>query len=125
MGDDIKTLIEDYNVALNSCKIALVFLSHLNNDTYAIRCFEIPATGTFMLSTYTDDLATLFEPDKEAVYFKTPDELISKVDYYLAHDDERKQIARNGYERVMRDGHEAKDRAEQIIRAYERLTGGK
>lgn len=125
MGGDIRTLIDDYNVALNSCKIALAFLSHLNNDTYTRRTFEIPAAGVFMLSVYTDDLATLFAPDRDAVYFKTPDELISKIDYYLAHDDERKKIARNGYERILRDGHEAKDRAIQIIRAYERLTGGK
>lgn len=125
MGGDVQRLIEDYNIGLNSCKIALVFLSHFNNDTYTRRCFEIPAAGTFMLSTYTDDLATLFEPDKDAVFFKTPDELISKVDYYLAHDEERKKIAKNGYERVRHDGHEVKDRAEQIVRAYKRITGGK
>ena len=125
MGDDIKPVQENYNLALNSCKIALVFLSHINNDTYTIRSLEIPATETFMLSTYTDDLASLFEPDKEAVYFRTPDEMINKVDYYLAHDDERKKIAQNGYKRVMLDGHEAEDRAKQIIRAYERIKGEK
>ncbi|MBR2208356.1 MAG: glycosyltransferase [Synergistaceae bacterium] len=125
MKGDIQPVREDYNLALNSCKIALSFLSHLNNDTYTRRTFEIPATGTFMLSTYTEDLATLFEPDKEAVYFKTSDEMISKVDYYLAHDDERKKIARNGYERLIRDGHEVTDRAKQIIRTYERIKRGK
>ncbi len=122
MGGDVQQLRGDYNIALNSCKIALVFLSKINHDTYTRRCFEIPAAGAFMLSEYTDDLATLFEPDKEAVYFNNADELINKVDYYLAHDDERIAIAQNGYERVRRDGHEIKDRARQIIRAYERTS---
>lgn len=39
-----------YNQILNESKIALVFLSTLNKDTYTRRCFEIPAARTFMLS---------------------------------------------------------------------------
>ena len=121
MGVDIYPVKEEYNAAMNSCKIALVFLSKVNNDTYTRRCFEIPATGTFMLSEYSDDLATLFEPDKEAAFFSNADEMLAKVDYYLSHDDKRKRVAHNGYERVMRDGHEIKDRAKQIVRAYEKF----
>lgn len=123
MGGDIKPLRgEDYNIALNSCKIALcLFSKKLNGNEYTTRTLEIPATRIFMLSEYTDDAASLFEPDKEAVYFKDNNELISKIDYYLSHDEERKQIALKGYERVIQDGHEIRDRAEQVIRTYERL----
>lgn len=122
MGGDIKPIREDYNIALNSCKIAICFFSKkLNGNEYTTRTLEIPATKTFMLSEYTDDAASLFEPDKEAVYFRDADEFIEKIDYYLVHDDERKKIAQNGYDRVLRDGHEAMDRAKQVIRAYERL----
>ena len=123
MGGDIKPLRgDDYNIALNSCKIAICFFSKkLNGNEYTTRTFEIPATKTFMLSEYTDDAASLFEADKEAVYFKNTDEFINKIDYYLAHDDERKKIAQNGYERVMRDGHEVMDRAKQVIKAYEKM----
>ena len=108
----------DYNLILNESKIALVFLSSLNKDTYTRRCFEIPATKTFMLSQYTDDLACMFEPDKEAVYFKTLDELVQKAKYYLYHEEEREQIAKAGYDRLMRDGHEIGDRVQQIVDKY-------
>lgn len=112
----------DYNLILNESKIALVFLSSWNKDTYTRRCFEIPATKTFMLSQYTEDLASMFEPDKEAVYFKTPDELVKKTKYYLAHEEERESIAKAGYERLMHDGHEVGDRVQQIIDKYVEVT---
>ena len=113
----------EYNLALNSAKIALVFLSRLNNDSYTRRCFEIPATKTFMLAEYSSDLASLYEEGIEAEYFRTPSELLAKVRHYLANPAEREQIAEAGYARLIRDGHEAADRARQITSTYERLTG--
>lgn len=121
MGDEIKQIRDDYNLALNSCKIALVFLSKLNNDTYTRRCFEIPATKRMMLCEYTDDLASLFTPDKEAVYFSNKEDFINKITYYLIHNEERKKIAEEGYRRLINDGHEIKDRAKQIIEKYKEL----
>lgn len=111
----------EYNKALNSARIGLVFLSHLNNDTYTRRCFEIPAAKTFMLSEYTEDLNELFEEGKEAEYFRNTEELIKKVHYYLAHPDERVVIAQAGHARLLRDGHEVTDRAREILRVFEQL----
>lgn len=107
-----------YNLALNSSKIALVFLSKLNNDTYTRRCFEIPAAGTFMLAQYSEDLASMFIPGIEADYFNNIEESIDKIKYYLAHDEERKRIAANGRSRLLADGHEVVDRAREIIRVF-------
>jgi spore maturation protein CgeB len=115
----------EYNLVLNSCKIALVFLSRRNNDTYTRRCFEIPAAGTFMLSEHTDDLNSLFREGVEAEYFRNREELLSKVRYYLTHEQERRKIAEAGHARVLRDGHEALDRAKQILSAYQRLKDEK
>jgi hypothetical protein len=103
-----------YNLAINCSKISLVFLSSLNNDSYTRRCFEIPAAGGFMLAPYTDDLASMFREGTEAEYFRSPDEMIDKILFYLCHDDERTRIARGGHERLRRDGHEALDRARQM-----------
>lgn len=118
MHGEIRQLREDYNLAINSCRIALVFLSKRNNDTYTRRCFEIPAAGTFMLSEFSEDLATLFTPDKDAAFFSTADELIAQVEYYIQHDEERRMIANNGFLRVHRDGNEIKDRVGQIVNKY-------
>ncbi len=109
----------DYNLALNSTKIALVFLSRLNDDSYTRRCFEIPAAGTFMLSQYTPDLATLFAEGVEAEYFRDPGELLDKVRFYLRDEEARKRIARAGRERLLRDGHEAMDRARLVLATLE------
>lgn len=116
---------KDYNAILGSAKIALCFLATLNKDTYTRRCFEIPATKTMMLSVYTEDLASLFEPDKEVVYFKNKEELVDKVKYYLSHDEECKKIGQAGYDRLMKDGHEVKDRAKQIIDSYQQFASTK
>jgi spore maturation protein CgeB len=114
MGQIVPAYKEDYNALLNSTKIALVFLSRLNRDTYTRRCFEIPAAKTFMLAQYTPDLASLFAEGKEAEYFREPSELVEKVRFYLCHDREREQIAGAGYARLIRDGHEAIDRARTV-----------
>ncbi len=118
MQDQILPLYQDYNLCINSSLICLVFLSRLNNDTYTRRCFEIPATGTFMLSVYTDDLNSLFKEGVEAEYFRDKEELLSKTVYYLTHQEEREKIAQGGYARLLSDGHEVIDRARQILHTY-------
>ena len=92
---------DEYNKALCGAKIALSFLSKLDRDTYTRRCFEIPATKTFMLSEYSEDIASLFKEGVEAEYFRDSDELVQKIRYYLDRPDKRKEIALNGYNRVM------------------------
>ena len=120
----IPYLNEDYNLGLNNCKIALVFLSKINNDTYTRRCFEIPAARTFMLGEYTRDLASLFEEGVEAEFFRSKEELVDKIQYYLTHETKRQAIARAGYERLIKDGHEVTDRARQILKTYNALGPG-
>lgn len=112
---------ERYNEILNKAKIAIVFLSTINHDTYTRRCFEIPVVKTMMIAPYTDDLATLFEEDKEIVFFRNEEEFVEKIKYYLVNGDERERIAQGGYNRVIKDGHEAKDRIRQIVEDYNSL----
>jgi len=106
---------DDYNRALSGSKLALCFLSKLNRDTYTRRCFEVPATETVLLSEYTDDLAGLFTPDKEAVYFRDKNELIAKIEHYLDNDAARNAVARAGYARVRADGHDVVSRMRQVL----------
>lgn len=116
---NISALYEDYNLALNSAKIALVFLSKKNNDTYTRRCFEIPATKTMMISEYTDDLNSMFQEGKEAEYFRDEKELLEKIKYYLSNDKKLKEVGENGYKRLIKDGHEVTDRCKGVLKIYE------
>lgn len=101
---------KNYQYAICGAKVALCFLSKLNNDTYTRRCFQIPAMKTAMLSQYTDDLASLFQPGKEALYFKNVAELLEKLKLLI--DDPRLQesIAEAGFRRVWADGHDVRSR---------------
>lgn len=107
---------DDYNRALNGARIALCFLSKLNRDTYTRRCFEIPASGTMMLSEYSEDLANMFAPGVEADFFASPSQLAEKLDKYLCNESLRRRVANAGRARVVRDGHDVVSRMRQMIR---------
>lgn len=106
---------KDYNNALCYSKIALCFLSKLNRDTYTRRCFEIPASGTFMLSEFSSDLSNLFVEGLEVEFFRNKLELVSKIKFYLEHESERKMIAEAGYHKVIQEGHDAISRMRYVL----------
>ena len=70
-----------------------------------------------MLSEYTDDLNSLFAEGKECEYFRSPDEMMEKAQFYISQRKARERIAAASYRRVQSDGHEAIDRARQILAA--------
>jgi hypothetical protein len=118
---EIFSLSSDYNLAINSTKIALVFFSKLNNDSYTRRCFEIPATRTFMLCEYSDEMSRLFIENREVVFFRNKYELLEKIVFYLNNPDLRNEIAKNGYEKVQSYKHEVNDRIEIILSEFESI----
>lgn len=106
---------EDYNRALAGARIALCFLSKLNRDTYTRRCFEIPATGTLMLSEYTDDLASLYDAGGEADFFQDQADLLDKITFYLQHEERRDAVARAGHLKVQSAGHDIDSRMRMML----------
>ncbi len=106
---------EDYNKALCGSKVALCFFSRLNRDTYTRRCFEIPATGTMMLSEYSSDLASMFAEGREAEFFRSKEEMLSKLHLYLEDDSLRRSVAEGGMARVHADGHDVQSRMSNFL----------
>ena len=106
---------ENYNKALSGAKIALCFFSKLNRDTYTRRCFEIPASGTLLLSEYSDDLASLYQAGVDADYFKTKEELIRKIEVYLGDESLCDRVAANGNQRTINDGHDIVSRMAKVL----------
>ncbi|TDE04763.1 glycosyltransferase [Flavobacterium sandaracinum] len=111
----------EYNISLNEAKIALVFLSKINSDTYTRRCFEIPATKTLMLSEYTSDLNSMFEADKEAVYFTSSEDLVQKCKNLLNNPSIISEIGDAGYNKLLKDGHSIESRAKEILTRYSQV----
>lgn len=115
---------QEYNKALAGGKIAMCFLSKLNRDTYATRCFEIPATGTLLLSEYTDDLNTLFVEGDHAEFFRTPQEMVEKIKKYLDNSALRQRVADSGRAWVNEQGHDVNSRMKQVTKWIENLNKG-
>jgi hypothetical protein len=102
----LSLLGSDYRKAISSAKMALCFLSKLNRDEYTRRNFEIPATGTVLVSECTDALLTLFKENEEAIFFKDVHDLIRKVRMLLDDECMRTTIAKAGYERIWASGYD-------------------
>jgi spore maturation protein CgeB len=106
---------EDYVAALQAAKVALVFLSTRNRDTYTRRCFEIPAIGTAMLAPRTRDMEDLFTDGEDVALFGDASELLARAKWLVSDDEARAHIAAAGRARVERDGHDVNARAAQWL----------
>ncbi len=67
-----------------------------------LRHFEVPGCGAFQITNENPELAELFRPDEEVVFFNSDEELLEKVAYYIKHDAEREAIADAGYKRALK-----------------------
>jgi spore maturation protein CgeB len=77
------------------------FNSSIANDIN-MRIFEIMASGCFLLTNRIkkNGLYELFEEGKHLVTYRNDREMIKLILYYLGHENEREQIARQGYELI-------------------------
>jgi spore maturation protein CgeB len=77
-----------------------------NRGDYTVgsyRLFDLPANGVMQISDGGPYLKQFYSVGEEIVSYQDADELIDKIKYYLAHDEERKRIALNGFRRVRKD----------------------
>jgi spore maturation protein CgeB len=105
----------NYTKCISATRINLGFLRKLNRDLHSDRSVEIPACGGFMLAERTTDHLRLFEEGREAAYFESPDELLTKVRHYLANDAERRMIAASGLGRCRTGGYDLDTRAQRML----------
>ena len=63
-----------------------------------LRVFEALAAGCFLLTDHCEEIAELFKVGEEIETFRSSKELADKVAYYLANEERRRTIARNGHQ---------------------------
>ena len=68
-----------------------------------LRVLDIMACGGFVITNFQEELAEYFKLGEEIITYSNLEELYYLVDYYLKHEEERKQIAENGLKRVKED----------------------
>jgi spore maturation protein CgeB len=78
-----------------------------------MRLFEATGVGTCLVTDWKENLHTLFAPDTEVVTYRSTEECIEKVQWLLAHPDQRHAIAQAGQARTLRD-HTFAQRAVQL-----------
>ena len=106
---------DSYAETLCSMDIALCLLRKINRDVQTTRSIEIPACETFMLAERTAEHQALFEEGKEADFFSSTNELITKIQYYLSNPEIRTRIAKAGRERCLRSGYSNQHRIRQLV----------
>jgi len=67
-----------------------------------LRLFEVPASGGFLLTDWVAEIDSAYTEDEHLVCWRSVEELRDKIVYYLAHDAERREIARRGHEHFLR-----------------------
>ena len=89
--------------AFNAAKIVLNTMHYGEIEGVNCRLFEVAGCGAFQIADWKPGLPDLFEPELEIVTYHTRAELKEKVDYYLAHPEERQEIADRAYARAHRE----------------------
>jgi len=92
--------LEEYATIMSRSKITLHFgllpdgRTHLKGRVFEITaCKSLLVEGEGMTKEF-------FEEGKDFVAYRTKEELLEKVKYYLAHDKEREKIAQSGYRKT-------------------------
>jgi spore maturation protein CgeB len=94
----------DYDIqmpkAFRRCKINLNISLRVIQSGIPLRVLDILGCGGFLITNYQPEIAEHFVSGRDLVIYEDYADLVQKAEYYLAHDDERRAIAHNGYERV-------------------------
>ena len=90
---------------------------HINiAEGYAnnMRLFESTGVGTLLITDQKVNLSDMFDPGKEVVTYRNPEECAEQIQYYVTHEAERQTIAAAGQERTLRD-HTYQHRLEEFV----------
>lgn len=94
---DMYRIIRQAKICVNRHSAAAE--QHANN----MRLYETTGLGTCLITDMKENLPELFAVGQEVVTYQSTPNLIDKVQYYLAHNDERERIAKAGQQRTLRD----------------------
>ena len=78
-----------------------------------MRLFEATGVGSCLLTDWRKNIRELFEPDREVVTYRSPEECVEKARWLLDHPQERLEIARAGQARALKE-HDFAQRSVQL-----------
>lgn len=78
------------------------------------RTFEINGCASLQIVDSREELAKHYIPGKEIITYNSPEQLLERIQYFLEHEEERREIAFNGYKRTLKD-HTYRKRVFQLL----------
>jgi len=106
---------QEFRQAIRAAKFVVNLVRRQNRDGHVMRTFEVPACGGCMLAERTDDHEQFFEDGIDALFFSSPEELVSRARALLGDDHGRRTMAAAGHTRIVRGQHTYKDRLLAIL----------
>ena len=99
---EIPGIIRESVISLNFRDSGLVLHGFVPRRSRQIkaRVFEVPGAGGFLMTENAERLESFYTLDKEIVVFDGIDDLAGKIRHFLAHPDERDEVARAGHRRT-------------------------
>ena len=106
-GREMYTIFSRSKITLNH---------HGNILPYAnnARLYEATGMGALLMTDWKENLHEMFEPGKEVVAYRSSDECVELIQYYLDYKNEREAIAHAGQEHTMRE-HTYYQRSKELV----------
>ncbi|MGN0318148.1 MAG: DUF3880 domain-containing protein [Lachnospira sp.] len=92
--------LEDMPLIFNNSKINLNITAKSIRSGLSLRIFDVLGCGGFLITNYQAELGEFFDIGKDLVAYESMEHLKELCGYYLSHEDERHEIAINGYNKV-------------------------
>lgn len=83
-----------------AAKINLNFTIPNIKSGLPLRIWDVLGSKGFLLTNFQAEIPKYFKHKEDLVCFESTQELVELAGYYLKHEDERKQIAENGWKKV-------------------------
>jgi spore maturation protein CgeB len=106
---------EEYAAVIRQSKICLGLVSSSNHDEWTMRTFEVPACAGTLLAERTPTHEALFEEEKEAMFFSSPEECATKIKLLLVDPGKCRTIGENAYQRCVRNNYTLESQMNDLL----------
>ena len=91
---------------------------NLIENSHNMRTFEIPALGGVLLSNFTEEQATYFEPGKEILFYNNYSELKDEIIFLQRNRSVLEDISKRAYERSIKSDYSYDARSREMLRIF-------
>ena len=95
--------VTEMPVVFNNSRVNLNVSLKTISSGIPLRVIDIMGCGGFVLTNYQEEIAEYLMPGEACVVYESLEDMCEKAQFYLSHDDKRKQIAINGRKLMERD----------------------